>query len=89
LNFTLHDLQILELIGHRRLIRLEILIIFLLESLLELFHLLVDLVALEIGQPLLIALGQISGNLIDAVLFQDRRRHLRNRLSNARLIGLS
>jgi len=60
----------------------------LLESLLKLFDLLVDLVGLQIAQPLLIVLGQAVGELADAILFQHIRRDLADGHANALLIGL-
>ena len=81
-------MQILELIGHRRLIGLEILVVLLLESRLELFDLVADLVALEIGQPLLIVLGKAVGELADPIFFQNVGRNLGDGCANARLIGL-
>jgi len=84
----LNHLEILELISHGCRIGREVLLVFLLEGLLELFDLVADLIALKIGQPLLIILRQVGGDLIDSILFQNRRGDLGDGVANARLISL-
>jgi len=63
-------------------------LILLLEGLLDLFDLVVDLIALEVAQPLLITLGKAVGELTDAIFLQRVRGDLADGHADARLVGL-